>query len=311
MKSESKGVEQVAFKIGEAMIGGGPGEYPTAVILSIFYRGDRLVTNHREGRFDEARARRYIERAEQLSLTTGNPLILDVLAETPEAMESYLSFLSEASPSTPFLIDSSNRQARLAGLRHVEETGLAGQAIYDSLTPKTPEEELEALRSSQVEAAILLAHNPRRLDPAGRLEILLGTKEREGLLDMARRAGVTKPLVDTVTMDLAGLSLAAAAIPLVKEKLGLPCGAGSANCMPLWRRAHRISPAAKRYVAPALCTYLQCCGADFILAGSLRRAPRYFSTIAVTDALLSYAPPTGPYPPSPPKTRRHPRYTTL
>jgi len=311
MTDNSEMVEPVAFRIGEIVVGGRPGEYPTAVILSIFHRGDRLVTDHKTGRFDEARARRYIERAEQLSLTTGNPLILDVLAETPEAMERYLSFVAEASPSTPFLIDSSNRQARLAGLRYVEETGRASHAIYDSLTPKTPDEELEALRSSQVEAAILLAHNPRRLDPAGRLEVLRGSNGQRGLLEMAKLAGVTKPLVDTVALDLAGLSLAAAAIPLVKEELGLPCGAGSANSMPLWRRAHRISPAAKRYVAPALCTYLQCCGADFILAGPLRRAPRYFSTIAVTDALLAYAPPRGPYPPPPLKTRHHPRYTIL
>jgi tetrahydromethanopterin S-methyltransferase subunit H len=211
----------------------------------------------------------------------------------------------------PGWIDSSSSDTRLAGVKHIEETGRTEYAIYDSISLLTTDEELEALRATNIDAAILLAHNPLELDPKGRLDVLRGTKEKEGLLAKAKRAGVTKLLIDTVALDLAGLSLATAAMPIIKQELGLPVGAGSANSVALWRRSSQISPAAKRYVAPALCTYLQCAGANFILPGALRHAPRFFSTVAVTDALLAFASPKGTYPPKPPKTRHHPRYTTL
>jgi tetrahydromethanopterin S-methyltransferase subunit H len=297
-------------RIGDVTIGGDLGEYPTVVMLSIFHQGDRTVTDQRTGQFDKARAHRYIDRALKLSATTGNPVVLDVLAQTPTAMQQYLAFLAEAAPSVPFLIDSTSKDAGLAGIQFVAEHGRANLAIYDSIGVSTTAQELEALRNTRIEAAILLAHNSTSLQPKGRLDILRGTSHQEGLLAKAAKAGITKPLVDTVALDLAGLSIAGAAIPLVKHELGLPVGAGPANSVAIWRRGARISRAAKRYLAPALCTYLQCCGANFLLPGPIRRAPRFFAAIAVTDALLAYAPPDGS-PPRTPKTRLHPRFTVL
>jgi tetrahydromethanopterin S-methyltransferase subunit H len=269
-----------------------------------------MVTDHRMGRFDQSRARHYIDRAVKLSAATGNPVMLDVLAQTPAAMEQYLGFLAEAAPAVPFLIDATSTDVRLAGVRYVADHGRADLAIYDSISINTTPQELEALHSAHIVTAILLAHSPSSLHPKARLDILRGTSGQQGLLAKAMEAGITNPLVDTVALDLAGLSIAGAAIRLVKRELGLPVGAGSANSVAIWRHAAKISRAAKRYVAPALCTYLQCCGANFLIPGPVRRAPRFFAAIAVTDALLAYAPPDGSLPPTP-TTRKHPRFTIL
>ncbi|MFW9935837.1 MAG: hypothetical protein ACFFDU_10115, partial [Candidatus Thorarchaeota archaeon] len=230
---------------------------------------------------------------------------------TPEAMNTYLTFLAEQSPSIPFLIDSSSRDARLAGVTTAKDTGRLDLAIYDAISHHTSPEELNALKKAGIKAAIILAHNPLDIRPHGRLEALQGSPETEGLLDKAKTAKITKILVDTVALDLAGLSIAAAAMRFVKNQLGYPVGAGSANSVALWRHASQISPAAKRYLAPSLCTYLQCHGADFILAGPLRRAPRFFTSVSVTDALLAYTSASGAYPAPTPKTRTHPRYKVL
>jgi N5-methyltetrahydromethanopterin:coenzyme M methyltransferase subunit H len=280
-------------------------------MLSMFHRGDRLVTDPKRGDFNQKRTQRYLDRAISLTKTTGTPLILDVLAETPEAMTSYLSFLAESAPSLPFLIDSSSRETRLAGILAAVDTGRAAFAIYDAISHHTTADELESLKAAKIDAAIILAHNPLDIRPQGRLEALKGTSEAEGLLAKAKTAGISKILVDTVALDLAGLSIAATAMQFVKNELGLPVGAGSANSVALWRHGREISPAAKRYLAPALCTYLQCHGADFILAGPLRRAPRFFTAVAATDALLTYTSPDGAYPAPTPKTREHPRYKVL
>ncbi|MFX1539961.1 MAG: hypothetical protein ACFFBX_04205 [Promethearchaeota archaeon] len=311
MNQQSSPVEPKTIQIGDIVLGGRRGEYPTTLILSIFHRGDRIVSDHKVGRFNEKQAKRYINRANKLSQTTGNPLILDVLAETSEAMRTYLTFLSEVAENIPFLIDSSSREARLAGVSHVDETGRAELAIFDAISHHTTNEEFEALQSAKIQAAIILAHNPLDIRPQGRITVLKGNSEDEGLLMKAERANITKPLIDTVALDLAGLSIATAAMRFVKAELGLPVGAGSANSVALWQRASLISPAAKRYLAPALCTYLQCHGANFILAGPLRRAPRFFAATSVTDALLAYTSQDGAYPAPIPKTHHHPRYTVL
>jgi tetrahydromethanopterin S-methyltransferase subunit H len=311
MSQQSRPVEPITIQIGDISIGGRRGEYPTTLILSIFHRGDRIVSDHKVGHFDKKRAKRYIHRANKLSQTTGNPLILDVLAETPDAMTTYLAFLSEVAENIPFLIDSSSREARLAGVSYVDEIGRTELAIFDAISHNTTAKELEALQSAKIQAAIVLAHNPLDIRPQGRLAVLQGTSDEEGLLMRAKKANITKLLIDTVALDLAGLSIATAAMRFVKAELGLPVGAGSANSVALWQRASLVSPAAKRYLAPALCTYLQCHGANFILAGPLRRAPRFFTATSVTDALLAYTSQDGAYPAPIPKTRNHPRYTVL
>ena len=104
MSQRSRPVEPITVQIGDIILGGRRGEYPTTLILSIFHRGDRIVSDHKVGRFDKKQAKRYLNRANKLSQTTGNPLILDVLAETPEAMKKYLTFLSEVAENIPFLI---------------------------------------------------------------------------------------------------------------------------------------------------------------------------------------------------------------
>ncbi len=304
-------VEPKIVQIGDIILGGYRSDYPTALILSIFHHGDRLVSDHKHGHFDKKRAQRYINRAVKLSKITGNPLILDVLAETPEAMRNYLSYIAETATGVPFLIDSSAQDARKAGITYVGETGLAGLAIYDAISYHTSSEELEALRDAKIQSAIILAHNPLDIRPQGRLAVLKEDANGNGLLAKAAQAKITKILIDTVALDLAGLSIATTAMQFIKSEFGYPVGAGSANSVALWHRSTLISPAAKRYLAPALCTYLQCHGANFILAGPLRRAPRFFTAVSVTDALLAYSSPDGAYPAPIPKTQNHPRYTVL
>lgn len=311
MHPNASSAEPKVIQIGDIIIGGHRGEYPTALILSVFHHGDRLVSDHKHGYFDKRKVQGYINRAVKLSKITGNPLILDVLAETPEAMRNYLSYITETAPGVPFLIDSSARDARHAGITFVGETGLAGLAIYDAISHITSTEELEAIRGAKIQSAIILAHNPLDIRPQGRLAVLKEDATGNGLLAKAAQAKITKILIDTVALDLAGLSIATTAMQFIKAEFGYPVGAGSANSVSLWHRSTLISPAAKRYLAPALCTYLQCHGANFILAGPLRRAPRFFAATSVTDALLAYSSPNGAYPAPIPKTPNHPRYTVL
>ena len=54
-------VEQKRFEIGTVKIGGLPGEHPTVLIGSIFYRGQKILKNEITGDFDDAKAEELIK----------------------------------------------------------------------------------------------------------------------------------------------------------------------------------------------------------------------------------------------------------
>ena len=83
--------EQRIFRLGDVEIGGRPGEFPVVLIGSIFHEGHGIVEDRSVGRFDEVKARKLILRQEKASRKTGIPCMLDVVGETPEAMERNLS----------------------------------------------------------------------------------------------------------------------------------------------------------------------------------------------------------------------------
>ncbi|MCW4020384.1 MAG: tetrahydromethanopterin S-methyltransferase subunit H, partial [Candidatus Bathyarchaeota archaeon] len=70
--------EQKVFDIAGVKVGGQPGENPTAMIGSIFYKGDKTVIDEKSGIFDRDRAEELIAKLEEISDRTGLPAMLDV-----------------------------------------------------------------------------------------------------------------------------------------------------------------------------------------------------------------------------------------
>jgi len=175
--------EQKVFDLGGVKVGGQPGQYPTAMIGSIFYHGDKTVLNEKEGAFNREKAEALIKRAEEISEKTGNPSIIDIVGAWPEALARYIDFVADKTDS-PFLVDGATSDVRVAGVKHVMEVGLANRAIYNTIMPEYKREEIDALKESGMKSAILLTFNPRMPTIRGRLEVL------EELLRAAEEAGL-------------------------------------------------------------------------------------------------------------------------
>ena len=58
--------------------------------------------------------------------------MMQIFSESPEAMEKEIAFCVEKSDS-PFLIDSTVAEAKVAGLKYVDEVGLTDRAVYNSI----------------------------------------------------------------------------------------------------------------------------------------------------------------------------------
>ncbi len=276
---------QKIYEIGDIKIGGQPGELPTTLIGSIFYEGQKIVENPKKGVFDRARAEELIRKQEELSDLTGNPCMLDVVCTSIEAARSYIDFVSEATEA-PILLDAYPK-VRLEALEYVTEIGLIDRIVYNSIY--SPDEaEIDAIKNSKVEAAILLAYNVKDRTSEGVLSLLNGTEGNPGLLEASERAGITKPLVDTTIFTyIPSVGIGARACLRVKEELGLPAGGAPGNAVSIWEQPEELGPDLSKviYVTPQVVPMVM--GADFLLYGVIEAAPWLFPTCAAVDAMVA------------------------
>ena len=63
--------ERKIIIVGDAKVGGQPGELATVLIGSIFHRGHRIIKDAKQGRFDLKKAEHLIRKQEEFSKKTG------------------------------------------------------------------------------------------------------------------------------------------------------------------------------------------------------------------------------------------------
>ncbi len=283
--------KQKIFKIGEAKVGGQPGELPTMLIGTMFYEGHKIVKDEKKGIFSKEEAEELLNTQDELSDLTGNPCGVDVVATTVQSALRYIDFVSEFTDSV-ISIDAWLPKVRIAALKHMAEVGLAERIIYNSIMPTPPpaEIEIDAIRESKVKAAILLAYNVKDRTPKGVISLLRGTEDQKGLLKIAEEACIEKPLVDTTLFTyVPSIGVGAKACFYVKEELGLPVGGSPGNAASVWKEAEKWGAdifkacwASAEVVPLAL-------GADYLLYGPIGSAPWVIPACAAMDAMIATA----------------------
>lgn len=274
--------DQEVYDIAGQKVGGQPGEYPTLMIGSIFYDGHDLVEDDEKGIFDEEEAGEQIRRVEELSESTGNPAMLDVVGGSSESLINYIDFAADAT-DLPFLIDGTTADIRVQATKHVEEVGLADRAVYNTITVDCKGEEIEAIKELGIESAVLLCYNPKRPTIGGRMESL------EEVLNIAEEAGVEKKLVDPSVLDLPDPGPAAKAIFKIKDKHGLPAGCGAHNAVDQWKDRRGMDSESYNLRTAIASSFPIVLGADFTLYGPIESAKKMYDACSLTDAYVSYS----------------------
>jgi tetrahydromethanopterin S-methyltransferase subunit H len=271
--------EPTAFKIGGVTVGGRLGENPTILIGSIFYHRHKIVEDAATGVFDRMRAEALINHQDELADKTGNPCMIDLVCASTAVLPKYLDFVA-SSTDAPILMDGITASINMSGLDYAREWGLLDRIVYNSLTLRYEPTELEKIREVGLESAVLLALNTKDFTGRGRVTAI------DGLLLVAKEAGIRMPLIDTCVLDIATLGQACWALSTLKTKYGLPVGCGPHNA---------TSSAAKRLKAKygpqsvKLCTasanvMTAAVGADFILYGPIETADAVFPIVGMVDA---------------------------
>ena len=162
--------KQEVFDIYGVKVGGQPGEYPTALAGTIFYAGHNIISDEKKGEFDKSKAEDLLNIMDEMTDKTGNPNIVQVFGATPEALTKYIDFVADISNS-PFLIDSTSADARMAGAEFVTESGLSERTIYNSINMSIDEDEITSLTQSDITSSIILGFNPTQPGVDGKISL--------------------------------------------------------------------------------------------------------------------------------------------
>ena len=275
--------EQRVLEIGNTKIGGKPGINPTVLIGSIFYSGDKLVKNAKEGTIDVPSAEALLNALVDVSSATGLPSMLDVVAESSKAIETHLRYLVDIT-DMPLLVDGSgSEEVNLAGIQAAREGGFLDRVMLNSITPDTSMETLETFHELGVKHAVgLTFSNAAMASSTKRLDLA------KMLLDKAAKAGIENVIIDTGVIDLLTLGLACKAQNMIKDKFGVPVGCGAHNAVSTWRGlVPKFGKDAKKpaFVGSSLMPVTL--GADFVLYGPIKHAPIVFPSVAMIDVALS------------------------
>ncbi|HUS74390.1 MAG TPA: tetrahydromethanopterin S-methyltransferase subunit H [Methanothrix sp.] len=283
--------EQSIVNVAGVKFGGQPGELPSVLCGTIFYHGHKIVEDEERGIFDKKAAERLISRQEALSEETGCPCVLHLYARSTLAFEKYLDFI-EPVWNGPFIIDSADAATRGSAALLASELGYADRAIYNSISLATDEKEVQALRDSEIDSAIILAYNPAEPGVDGSLAVLeTGGRVREkGLLPMAREMGLVNLLIDPAVVPLgSGAGSALRFSVAAKARLGLPIGSGIHNAVSSWPWLSQKEMAARKCCDAAAAAMQLMAAADFLLYGPIESADTIFPAAAMADILVAEA----------------------
>ncbi|OED30224.1 tetrahydromethanopterin S-methyltransferase subunit H [Methanosphaera sp. WGK6] len=286
--------KQEVFDIYGVKIGGQPGEYPTVLAGTIFYAGHNILSDENKGVFDKDKAETLLNTMDEMTDKTGNPNIVQVFGATPEALIKYIDFVSEVSDS-PFLIDSTSADARIAGSEYVTEAGLAERTIYNSINMSIDDEEIDAITKSDITSSIILGFNPTQPGVDGKISLWedgSGILDK-GLLEIAEDCGIFKPLMDVAVTPLGQGGGSAIKTTLnEKSRFGYPAGSGVHNVPSSWdwiKKYKKEYPEVWPVCDVGANIIQQMAGGDFVLFGPIENTRKAFTACAMTDMFIAEA----------------------
>lgn len=277
--------EQQVFDFGGVTIGGHPGENPTVLIGGLFFKGQPIMENTREGIFDKTIAKQWIDTGLSMVEKTGHPLIIQAYGRTPVAMEKHLSWLADNFDGT-FMFESTNAKARMRAIEYCDESGLSDRTIYNSINLSMKDDETDILKNSSLNMAVVLGWSPRATTLPDRMETI------KDVITLSESLDIEKVLVDPATMPVgAGYGLEYRTTLAIKSELGLPTCLGPHNAPSAWRfiRQPGLDDDSTQVAALVASTVAaQLFATDSIMYGSMIHTKEVFTSVAlIANAMAS------------------------
>ena len=275
-------LEQKIFNIGGITVGGQPGENPPLLIGSMFQKGDIILKNRKEGKFDERGAQERIHELERASRETGIPSLIAMVANSEDEMKNYIDFFVSVT-DMPFAIDIWQQRTRIAVARYIAERGLQNRSLYNSITPW--DEDIEAqvyeLRELGIKHVVVQVFDMEDKRPTGRVKSL------KKLLPIVEKGNFASILVDTAVMNLPATVFSLISNHLIKKEFGLPVGFAPSNGTYMWRKAASEHDKMKFPAIDAGVHAVSALISDFLFFGPLIGTGRVFPAVAAATSMIA------------------------
>lgn len=274
--------EPVVCSIGNYRIGGRPGENPPLLIGNIFQKGDIMLESRREGKFNRSGTTERIKAVEQISVETGIPAMIAIVANSADEMKRYIDYYIEVT-SLPFAIDIWMENVRMEAVRYAAGLGVQDRLLYNSITPwdKDPEGQIAELNELGIRHIVVQVFDEQDKRSFGRLNSL------KILLPLIEKGRFDSVLVDTSIMNLPTTSLSLKANYLIKQQFGLPVGFAPSNGSYLYRKAAGEQGKAYFAAVDAGAHAISALLCDFILFGPLSGIQRVFPAVAAAHSMMA------------------------
>lgn len=273
---------QKVCRIGGLKIGGQPGENPPLLIGNMFQKGDKIIENRKEGKFNREEAEKRIHEMEQLSRDTGVPGMIAMVANSLDEIKTYIDFFTGVT-KMPFAIDIWMQNIRLAAARYIAELGIQERVLYNSITPwdEDIQSQVAELRELGIKHVVIQAFDTEDKMPGGRITSL------KRLLPLVERGNFDSILVDTAVMNLPATAFSLMANRLIKEEFGFPAGCAPSNGTYMWRKAAGVEGKDSFLAVDAAIQSITSMGSDFIFFGPMTGSERLFYAVAAANSLLT------------------------
>lgn len=272
-------MQQKVCDIAGVKIGGQPGENPTALIGSMFHKGDRLIKDRKAGEFDRDSARSLLRQLEDISQKTSIPAMIDLVGNSAEEISGYLEFVA-CETSMPLCIDSWQPGVRVEAAKLASQAGLLDRLIYNSLNPWNPglEAEVEEIAGAGVRHVVVAVFDDADKLASGRLTCL------EKLMPTIEKGGFENILVDTTVMNVAAMAFSLQAGREIKERFGFAVGCAPSNGTYMWKELRQlgIGFAGADAGAHAMASILW---NDFLFYGPMTGTERVFGAVAAAESI--------------------------
>ncbi len=277
--------DQRVCDVGGVRVGGQPGVNPTALIGSMFHKGDGLIKDRKTAEFDRETARTYLKQLEEMSSKTGIPAMVDIVGNSAKEIAAYLEFVS-AEIAAPICIDSWQPDVRVEAAKEAARMGLLDRLLYNSLNPWNPDldAEVDNIAGIGVKHVVVAVFDEEDKLAPGRIKSL------EKLMPAIERGGFSSILVDTTVMNVAAMAFSLQAGFEIKERFGLPVGCAPANGTYMWKELRGLASrdgfagadAAAHGIAALLWN-------DFLFYGPMTGTERVFGAAATAESIKAMA----------------------
>jgi tetrahydromethanopterin S-methyltransferase subunit H len=273
---------QKVFNIGGIKVGGQPGQNAPLLIGNMFQKGDTLIESRKERKFNKKEAQKCIQEIERLSLETGVPGMVAMVANTPDEIKTYVDFFISVT-DMPFAIDIWVQKTRVAAARYIAELGLQDRVLYNSITPwdEDIEGQIAELKELGIKHVVVQVFDMADKGPKGRVKSL------QKMLPMLEKGNFESILVDTAVMNLPFTAFSLVANRLIKQEFGLPVGCAPCNGTYMWRKSAGEKGKSNFLAVDAAIEAVASMGSDFIFYGPTTGTRRVFAVVAATTSLLA------------------------